>query len=317
MEPKKRYALCKGGARMHAWEQIQQTIDFIEDHLNEEMTIEGLAKMASLSVFYYQRLFSRLVKKPVAEYIKLRRMAKATQILLQEGDKRILDIALDLGFNSHEYFSRTFKETFGMTPDAYRKNPQALNCMTKPELLLHYTLIDEGVPLITEGIVLEINRRELPEALTYVGIKKDCPLQFIAGLGTESGVDPLYGLWESLHAQKQTLLGLSEEAEELGVALPSSEEGCLSYFAGTKATLKDIPEGFENWQLPAGEYIVCSFEAENFEALVMDVLYKAQQYIFNTWLPKHHLETEAFCAECYASHSPETTAMEIWLKIKK
>jgi AraC family transcriptional regulator len=66
-----------------------------------------------------------------------------------------------------------------------------------------------------------------------------------------------------------------------------------------------------NWELPPGEYIVCSFEAENFEALVMDALYKTQQYIYNTWLPNHKFQTEAFYAERYASHSPETTSMGI------
>ncbi|WMJ90026.1 helix-turn-helix transcriptional regulator [Anaerocolumna sp. MB42-C2] len=163
---------------MHAWEQIQQTIEFIEGHLSEEIYIDNLAKMASLSPFYYQRLFSRQIKKTVAEYIKLRRMAKATETLLQR-DKRILDIALDLGFSSHEHFTRTFKDTFGMIPDDYRKNPVALNRMTKPELLLHYTLVDEGVPLITDGIVLEINHQQITVPIHFIGIKKDIPIHFI------------------------------------------------------------------------------------------------------------------------------------------
>lgn len=72
-----------------------------------------------------------------------------------------------------------------------------------------------------------------------------------------------------------------------------------------------------NWELPAGEYITCCFEAESFEALVMDAIYKAQQYIYTTWLPNHNLQTEVFCAERYASHSPKTTSMEIWIKVKK
>ena len=104
---------------MYAWEQIQQTVDYIDKHLGEELAIDNLAEMASLSPFYYQRLFKRLVKKPVGEYIKLRRMGKATEALLQK-DSRILDIALELGFTSHEHFTRTFKETFGMTPEEYR-----------------------------------------------------------------------------------------------------------------------------------------------------------------------------------------------------
>ena len=299
---------------MHAWEQIQQTIEFIENHLGEEISIESLAKLASLSPFYYQRLFSRLVKKPVAEYIKLRRMSKATTSLLQR-DKRILDIALDLGFSSHEHFSRTFKDTFGMTPDEYRKNPITLNRMTKPELLLNYTLIDEGVPLITDGIVLEINRQQITEPIYFTGIKKDIPIQFTDGLGTESGVDPLDTLWRSFHEQKEITLKIPEDNEEIGVAYPSLVEGYFSYFAGARSGQGEAPEGYMNFELPHGNYIVCSFEAENFEALVMDALYKAQQYIYNTWLPNHKLGTDVFCAERYASHSQNTTSMEIWLKL--
>ncbi len=298
---------------MHAWEQIQQTIEFIEDHLDEEINIDNLARIASLSPFYYQRLFSRLIKKPVAEYVKLRRLAKATESLLQK-DKRILDVALDLGFTSHEHFTRTFKDTFGMTPDEYRKNPVTLNRMTKPELLLHYVLIDEGVPLITDGIVLEINRQQLTEPIWFTGMKMDVPIQFTDGLGTESGVDPLGALWRGIHEQKEPILKLSADSEELGVAYPSTVEGCFSYFAGARSG-GEAPDGFMNWELQPGKYVVCSFEAENFEALVMDALYKAQQYVYNTWLPKHQLRTDAFCAERYASHSPATTGMEIWLQL--
>lgn len=299
---------------MYAWEQIQKTIEFIEKHLGEEIHIEALAKMAALSPFYYQRLFSRLVKKPVAEYVKLRRMAKATEALLQK-DKRILDIALELGFSSHEHFTRTFKATFGMTPDEYRNLPQTLNHMTKPELLLHYTVVDEGVPLITDGIVLEINRREITEPIRFIGLEKKMPVQFVEGLGTESGIDPLDTLWRNFHDQKESRLGLAKDNEEIGVSYPCSEDGYFCYFAGAKALNGEVPNGLMCWELPVGKYIVCSFEAENFAALVMDVLYKAQQYIYNTWLPNHRLQTEAFCAERYASHSPETTSMEIWLKL--
>lgn len=301
---------------MHAWEQIQETIEYIEEHLNEELKTESLANVAALSPFYYQRLFSRLVKKPVAEYVKLRRMAKATE-LLQKKEQRILDIALELGFSSHEHFTRTFKETFGMTPEEYRKKPLALNHMTKPELILHYTLIDEGIPLITDGIVLEISRIEIEEPISFIGTKMDVSIQHLYGLGTESGVDPLDTLWQNFHDQKQTLLGLSEDIEEIGVTYPCSEEGYFSYFAGAKSERREVSGVFMNWELPAGEYIVCSFSAENFETLIMDALYKAQQYIYNTWLTNHKLQTETFCAERYASHSPKTTNMEIWLKLKK
>lgn len=299
---------------MHAWKQIQQTIEYIDEHLDEEINIDRLAKLASLSQFYYQRLFRRLVKKPVAEYVKLRRMAKATEALTQK-DQRILDVALDLGFSSHEHFTRTFKDSFGMTPEEYRKNPMPLNCMTKPELSLPYTLVDEGVPLVTDGIILEINRRQLLQPIHFIGFEKKMPVSFADGLGTESGVDPLDTLWRDFHQKRVSELLLADDVEEIGVTHPCADEGYFLYFAGAKADTDAIPTGFTSLELPAGEYIVCTFEAETFEALVMDVLYKAQQYLFGTWLPSHNLQTEPFCAERYASHTPQTTSMEVWLKV--
>ena len=299
---------------MHAWEQIQQTVEYIEEHLDEDLKIENLAKMAALSPFYYQRLFSRLVKKPVSEYVKLRRMAMATE-MLHENNRRILDIALDLGFSSHELFTRTFKDTFGMTPDDYRKNPQPLNRMTKPELLLRYAMVDERVPLITNGIVLEINRRKLTTPIHFIGLNKKMPIQFVEGLGVESGVNALVTLWQSLHEQKLAAFGIADDAEEIGVSYPCSEDGYFNYFAGAKSSNTSDIAGSTSWNLPKGDYIVCTFEAEDFESLVMDALHKANQYLFTIWLPSNDLKIEPFNAERYASRTSQTTKMEIWLKI--
>lgn len=300
---------------MHAWEQIQQTIEYIETHLGESIQIEKLADMAALSPFYYQRLFSRLVHKPVAEYIKLRRMAKAVEELAESKDKRILDIALELGFTSHEHFTRTFKSTFGMTPEDYRKNPKRLSRMTKPELILNYVLIDEGVPLITEGIVLEVRRQKLDSALLYIGMEKEMPVAFMQGLGTESGEDPLDTLWCDLHEVKASIPEIDCDGDELGVAYQGKQEGYFAYFAGGSAKKALKSDKLETWELPAGEYVVCYFEAENFDALVMDALFKAEQYLFNVWLPNHKITTEAFCAERYARHDADAKSMEVWLKI--
>ena len=85
---------------MHAWEAINQSLNFIEEHLKEEIATEYLADSVGLSPFYFQRLFKRLVKKPVQEYIKLRRLAEVIRILDEPG-QRILDIALEYGFSSH------------------------------------------------------------------------------------------------------------------------------------------------------------------------------------------------------------------------
>lgn len=296
---------------MHAWEQIQTTIAYIEEHLGENIDIQGLADMAHLSPFYYQRLFKRLVKKPVGEYIKLRRMALACDLLLE--NTRILDVAIALNFSSHEQFSRTFKQTFGLTPNEYRKAPRLLNRMNKPDLALNYTLVDEDVPLIAEGIVLEISRRTLDEPLTYQGVTTKAPLQFIDDKGVEPGEDPLLKGWEAIHEQKEHFKYLVDNSE-VGVTYASGDPGYFSYFSG--ARVSEIEDGFDSWTITTGDYVCCTFEAENFEALVMDALYKAHDYLFSMWLPKKGIETEPFAIEYYPRHFPETAEMQIWVKVK-
>lgn len=296
---------------MHAWEQIQITIDYIEGHLAEEIKIDELAQLASLSQFYYQRLFSRLVRKPVHEYIKLRRLARASEAILDKS-KRILDIALDWGFSSHEIFTRTFKSSYGMTPDEYRNNPLRLNHFCKPKLLLNYTLVDENVPLITDSIVIEISRCSLSSSQYFTGLTVEEPIDQMPG-GGEPGVDGLSTLWDQFHESKPIISGLIEGGDELGVAYGGTKPGFYRYFGGAEAVSCESIEGYSTWELSEGEYIVCSFEAEDFEHLVTDALYKAQKYIFEMWLPNHKLSCKPFAIERYAKHSADTTSMEVWV----
>ncbi|WP_027339379.1 AraC family transcriptional regulator [Halonatronum saccharophilum] len=76
---------------MKSWESVQETLNFIEDNLSEEIGIEQLSQMAYLSPFYYQRLFRCLVNKPVMEYVRLRRLANAAETLTNCSD-RIIEV---------------------------------------------------------------------------------------------------------------------------------------------------------------------------------------------------------------------------------
>ena len=296
---------------MHAWEQIQKTVDYIEEHIAEEIRIETLANIASLSQFYYQRLFSRLIKKTVNEYIKLRRLARASEALTNK-DKRIIDIALDFGFSSHEIFTRTFKNAFGITPEEYRSNPVRLNNFVKPQLLLNYTLVNENVPLIADGIVLEITRQRISSPQYFIGLTGEEAIEQMPG-GGETGIDNLGNLWDTFHKNKPSIRKIMPDGDELGVTYSGTQEGYYRYFAGAEAISNEPVDGYDSWVLEKGEYIICSFEAEDFEHLVMDAVYKAHKYMFETWLPNQGIVTKPFAAERYASHESDTTRMEIWV----
>ena len=66
---------------MQAWEAIQKTLDYMEEHYEEELTIEQLSTIAHLSRFYYQRLFYRLTGYTVSEYLRSVRLKMAAGLL--------------------------------------------------------------------------------------------------------------------------------------------------------------------------------------------------------------------------------------------
>lgn len=300
---------------MHAWDAIQTTLDYIETHMDEELKIEALAEQAALSPFYYQRLFSRLVKKPVREYIRLRRLARAST-MLRKGDARILDIALDCGFGSHEVFSRTFKDAYGMTPAGFREAPVALNQFDKPDLLLNYVLIDEGVPLISEGLVLEMNCRHLGEPVRFMGISGAVPIDGQMPLGEATGVDIPGEIWERFHREKHRIPRIAD-SREVGVAyMGSAPEGCFTYFTGAEVAAGAEAHGFMTWELPAREYVVCGFEAESFEELVTAALNKAVKYSAQ-WLEHKGLTMEAYSPEIYYHWDQAVPYMELWMPAEK
>ncbi|WP_313340021.1 AraC family transcriptional regulator [Sedimentibacter sp.] len=296
---------------MHAWEAIQKTLDFIETNISEEIDIKQLAKESALSLFYYQRLFSRLVKKPVREYIKLRRLACACKSLADK-QHRILDIALDCGFGSHETFTRAFKEAYKMTPEEYREQPVMLNQFDKPDLLLNYTMIDEGVPLISDGLVLEFNRKTIQQPILFMGVTGIIPIVGQMPLGEATGVDMPGEVWGKFHQEKQ-LIPRIKGGRELGVAyLGNAPEGYFTYFAGTEVAQETEDTRFVKWELPAREYIVCGFEAENFEQLVTVAINKAVKYS-GLWLEKHGLTMDVYSPEMYYDSSSEGSYMELWM----
>lgn len=299
---------------MHAWEAIQSAIDYIEERLPNKIDIEELAQSVALSSFYFQRLFTRLVGRPVNEYTKMRRLAKSCD-LLRDKNKRILDVALDCGFGSHESFTKSFKSAYGITPQAYRKNPVHLNSVIKPELLLNYTMIDEDVPLIVDSIVIEITRKKLETPELYIGLSGQVPLASQIPVGEATGIDMPGQLWELFHKAKERIAGLAESGVELGASMAGEQDKeSFTYFVGALAEDdKHEADEFVRWELPAAEYLVCRVEAENFTELTTSALYKAMKYLYETWLLSHKMVTLPFSAEKYYKPRPGFSYMEIWV----
>lgn len=96
-------------------EGIGRAIDYVEDHLTEQINFEDVAKLACSSVFHFQRVFGLLCGYTLGDYIRMRRLSLAGQEIIS-ADEKIIDIALKYGYDTPESFSRAFKRFHGITP---------------------------------------------------------------------------------------------------------------------------------------------------------------------------------------------------------
>ncbi|MDR1628757.1 MAG: AraC family transcriptional regulator [Oscillospiraceae bacterium] len=100
--------------------QLRESLDFIEAHLDEKITLELLAQKAHLSKYHYHRLFHKTAGEPLTKYIHKRRMEKAAGELVNT-EQPIIEIALKYQYGSQEAFSRAFTRIYTLTPGKYRK----------------------------------------------------------------------------------------------------------------------------------------------------------------------------------------------------
>ena len=104
--------------------EIPRLLDYIEAHLSQKIGLQELADIAYLSKYHFHRIFRRETGESVTRYITGRRMARAAAELAMT-DNRILDIALEYQYGSHEAFTRAFKRFYGISPETYRKTHAA------------------------------------------------------------------------------------------------------------------------------------------------------------------------------------------------
>ncbi|HYH02071.1 MAG TPA: helix-turn-helix domain-containing protein [Bacillota bacterium] len=133
---------------MNYYERIQQSIDFIENNLENNIDLEMVAAAAYMSCSNFYRLFFALTGYTVKEYIRQRRIDRAV-VCIKKGTETILNIAIQYGFESNEAFTRAFKRITGHPPSEFRKHEinyhfERVNVLDKyynvqdPELLEKY-----------------------------------------------------------------------------------------------------------------------------------------------------------------------------------
>ncbi len=147
---------------------LEQAVIYIEQHLNEGLSVEEVSKVTGYSYYHLNRQFIAVLGESIGNYIKKRRLANAAQKLLYT-DEKIITIALDNNFESAEAFSRAFKSVYKVNPSTYRSNRIHTFASGKQRLN------DEKITHLMEHINVHPKFVELPE-IEIAGIRNEVSL---------------------------------------------------------------------------------------------------------------------------------------------
>lgn len=282
---------------MNNFTQISNALKYIDEHLEEQINLEMLAEKFSFSSFYFHRLFTAIVGKSLAAYIRDRRILYACKELYST-DKTILTIALDCGFQSAQAFSRTFKDIQGMSPSEYRKQEYQPVSVTVEELIMKFTNRLKGGAFLCPTIIKK----------GKILIAGTC------GDGNKTGA-----VWEEflkLSEEKPLDNLLSEDGYEVRVY---DGKKCTVY-VGYPVSSKKVDAEYTVFELPASKYasfdvyVSNGYESEN---NAMDEWLKTNDQGYSERMLEDNVQ---YCVEFYDErfHGDESgSIVEIWAPIER
>lgn len=277
-------------------ERLNQTINYMEEHLTGEIAYEELARLACCSTYHYQRMFGYMAGVSLSEYIRRRRMSLAAVDLLG-GEEKIVDLALKYGYSSPTAFNRAFQSVHGIAPSTVKKG--GANVKTYPPISFKITV--KGVE--------EMNYRiENREEIRIVGISqplhKEIEKNFevvpqMWGKAAMDGTIPrLAGM---MNGQPMGLLGVSA----------CGEEENWRYFIAV-ASSAPAEDGLEEYRIPASTWAVFSGSGTNLS------IQELERRIVTEWLPTSGYEYgNAPDIEVYLNPDPANAQFEVWIPVRK
>jgi AraC family transcriptional regulator len=271
---------AKEKSRQEYTARINRVTDYIEQHLDEAITLDSLAQIACFSPFHFHRIFTSITKEPLFKYIQRLRLEKAAFLLISNRKKTIAEIALDCGFSNQACFSRAFRNQFEKSAGHFRSEaccPNSKECKTESnpgkEILgnMPYNKIEAGEAAVRP---IDITVTEIaPFTVAYIRhtgpYKKDAELfsRLFRKLYKWANARDLTGLpgvrWLTIYHCDP---GVTVD-QKLRISV------CLTVPKETP-----VDGAFGKMEVPGGKYAIARF------VLRSDQYQQAWDYLFNSWL---------------------------------
>ena len=276
---------------------LNRAMNYIEEHLQDEIKYEEVAQLACCSTYHFQRMFAYMANIPLSEYIRRRRMTMAA-VQLQSTDIKIVNLALSYGYESPTAFNRAFQSIHGVTPSKARQ--EGIGLKAYPPISFNLSIKGD----------VEMNYRiETKEAFRIVGISAPLHQEL------EKNFEVVPMMW-----QKAAMTGIIPKLGQmmngelngiLGVSACNEREQCKYFIAVTSDAPLD--ESLEEYIVPTATWAIFYGEGT-----MPDSIQDLEKRIVTEWLPSSGYEYgNAPDIEVYLSPDPQNAKFEVWIPVLK
>ena len=251
-------------------EAVQRMQDYIETNLDTNITMADLANVSKYSPWYSYRLFVDLLHMTPAVYIRRLRLSKSA-LKLRDERAKIIDVALDSGFESVDGYQRAFYKEFGCNPYEYSMRPTPIY-LFKPYGIKYANRKEKNSMSEVKNVFVQVIEKPGRKLIIKRGKNAKHYFEYCNEVGCE--------VWGLLCSMK------SIGGEPVCLWLPEKyiAEGTSEYVQGVEVELDysgKIPEGFDVIELPKCKYIMFQgepFEEEDFSEAVEQVWEAIKKY---------------------------------------
>lgn len=255
---------------------VENVRKYILEHIQEEITLSMIAKSVNYSLWYVARVFKEVMGKSIFDYIRLLRLTMAAK-KLRDTNTKVIDVAFDFVFDSHEGFTRAFSKEFHVSPKKYQSNPIPLPYFISYRV--DYQRNEGGEPRMKDvkAVFVQIIDRPKRKAIIRRGIKatnyfeycEEVPCEIWGVLSSvKEAISEPVGMWLSdALRKKNTSLYVQ------GVEVPEDYQGV-------------VPQGCELISLQETQMMIFQgepYDDANFEeevAQVMDFVHKYNPEVY-------------------------------------
>jgi AraC family transcriptional regulator len=250
---------------------VQRMQDYIEKHIDSDITAAQLARAALFSPWHSYRLFKLYTSLTPAQYIRRLRLSMSA-LRLKNEDCRVLDAALDLGFASVDGYQRAFYKEFGCNPREYAQNPVPITLFIPYGVKFRELRKDEIDMENLQSVFVQRIKKPARKVIIKRGVKAEDYFPYCEEVGCD-----VWGLLTSM----DSLCG-----EPVCLWLPQKyiKPNTSKYVQGVEVTADydgTVPEGFDVIALPEAEYLMFQgepFEEENYCEAILAVQHAMEKY---------------------------------------